>query len=256
MHDEPLFSCVWQLWYTGSMKAVCVWLTERLDLQLHTFQLKTLIKMVKVSRSTAPLPVVQCLFRGNISSQTSFHLLLSSDPPSLLLISTFPKPTEDLPWLSAARRPGRNAEEQELWDRLQPANGGGSNSGGEGRRQSAGHQHERQRRGGRVTDESPSSLIQKDYGWCSDMFNSCFCSLLMLSKREFCDTNVRDPETTARGHHDRQKQKDKCWQQTQTPTVACLRVTCGYRETLVLQYFLTVSIISLCRLCVCCHSLL
>lgn len=95
--DEPLFSCVWQLWYTGSMKAVCVWLTERLDLQLHTFQLKTLIKMVKVSRSTAPLPVVQCLFRGNISSQTSFHLLLSSDHPSLLLISTFPKPTEDLP---------------------------------------------------------------------------------------------------------------------------------------------------------------
>lgn len=156
------------------MKAVCVWLTERLDLQLHTFQLKTLIKMVKVSRSTGPLPVVQCLFRENISSQTSFHLLL---------ISTFPKPTEDLPWLSAAGRPGWNPEEQELWDRLQPANSGGGNSGGEGWWQSAGHQHERQWRGGRVTNESPSSLIQKDYGWCADMFNSCFCSLLMLSKR-------------------------------------------------------------------------
>ncbi|XP_047452355.1 calcium-dependent secretion activator 2 isoform X6 [Mugil cephalus] len=34
-------------WYTGSMKAVCVWLTDRLDLQLHMYQLKTLIKIVK-----------------------------------------------------------------------------------------------------------------------------------------------------------------------------------------------------------------
>lgn len=38
-----------QQWYTGSMKAVCVWLTDRLDLQLHTYQLKTLIKVVKVT---------------------------------------------------------------------------------------------------------------------------------------------------------------------------------------------------------------
>lgn len=32
------------------MKAVCVWLTDRLDLQLHMYQLKTLIKIVKVNR--------------------------------------------------------------------------------------------------------------------------------------------------------------------------------------------------------------
>lgn len=32
------------------MKAVCVWLTDRLDLQLHTYQLKTLIKIVKVRK--------------------------------------------------------------------------------------------------------------------------------------------------------------------------------------------------------------
>lgn len=32
------------------MKAVCVWLTDRLDLQLHMYQLKTLIKIVKVNQ--------------------------------------------------------------------------------------------------------------------------------------------------------------------------------------------------------------
>lgn len=39
-----------QQWYSGSMKAVCVWLTDRLDLQLHMYQLKTLIKIVKVNK--------------------------------------------------------------------------------------------------------------------------------------------------------------------------------------------------------------
>ncbi|MGH0126288.1 UNVERIFIED_CONTAM: hypothetical protein FKN15_029301 [Acipenser sinensis] len=38
-------------WYTSSMKAICVWLTDRLDLQLHMYQLKTLIRIVK-----APVP--------------------------------------------------------------------------------------------------------------------------------------------------------------------------------------------------------
>lgn len=40
-----------QQWYTSSMKAVCVWLTDRLDLQLHMYQLKSLIKIVKVKKS-------------------------------------------------------------------------------------------------------------------------------------------------------------------------------------------------------------
>ncbi|MGH0143089.1 UNVERIFIED_CONTAM: hypothetical protein FKN15_077717 [Acipenser sinensis] len=35
-------------WYTSSMKAICVWLTDRLDLQLHMYQLKTLIRIVKI----------------------------------------------------------------------------------------------------------------------------------------------------------------------------------------------------------------
>lgn len=38
------------------MKAVCVWLTDRLDQQLHVYQLKTLIKIVKVKKKKR----VQC----------------------------------------------------------------------------------------------------------------------------------------------------------------------------------------------------
>ncbi|XP_048864818.1 calcium-dependent secretion activator 2-like isoform X3 [Brienomyrus brachyistius] len=43
MYVEKLF----EQWYTNSMKVVCLWLTDRLDLQLHTYQLRTLIKIVK-----------------------------------------------------------------------------------------------------------------------------------------------------------------------------------------------------------------
>ncbi|XP_030586800.1 calcium-dependent secretion activator 2 isoform X3 [Archocentrus centrarchus] len=45
--DELFIKMVFDQWYTGSMKAVCVWLTDRLDLQLHMYQLKTLIKIIK-----------------------------------------------------------------------------------------------------------------------------------------------------------------------------------------------------------------
>uniref|UniRef100_A0A673BA26 Calcium dependent secretion activator 2 n=1 Tax=Sphaeramia orbicularis TaxID=375764 RepID=A0A673BA26_9TELE len=47
VNDELYIEKVFDQWYTGSMKAVCVWLTDRLDLQLHMYQLKTLIKIVK-----------------------------------------------------------------------------------------------------------------------------------------------------------------------------------------------------------------
>ncbi|XP_013881314.1 calcium-dependent secretion activator 2 isoform X4 [Austrofundulus limnaeus] len=45
--DELYIENLFEQWYSSSMKAVCVWLTDRLDLQLHTYQLKTLIKIVK-----------------------------------------------------------------------------------------------------------------------------------------------------------------------------------------------------------------
>uniref|UniRef100_A0A3Q1I8E2 Calcium dependent secretion activator 2 n=1 Tax=Anabas testudineus TaxID=64144 RepID=A0A3Q1I8E2_ANATE len=47
VNDELYIEKVFDQWYTGSMKAVCVWLTDRMDLQLHMYQLKTLIKIVK-----------------------------------------------------------------------------------------------------------------------------------------------------------------------------------------------------------------
>nr|XP_025042276.1 calcium-dependent secretion activator 1 isoform X8 [Pelodiscus sinensis] len=34
-------------WYTSTMNVICTWLTDRMDLQLHIYQLKTLIRMVK-----------------------------------------------------------------------------------------------------------------------------------------------------------------------------------------------------------------
>lgn len=33
------------------MNVICTWLTDRMDLQLHIYQLKTLIRMVKVKEN-------------------------------------------------------------------------------------------------------------------------------------------------------------------------------------------------------------
>ncbi|XP_060770755.1 calcium-dependent secretion activator 2 isoform X2 [Neoarius graeffei] len=49
VNDELYTEKIFDQWYNASMKAVCVWLTDRLDLQLHVYQLKTLIKIVKKS---------------------------------------------------------------------------------------------------------------------------------------------------------------------------------------------------------------
>lgn len=119
------------------MQAVCVWLTDRLDLQLHSFQLRTLITVVKVRPPPPPLPP---------PPPTPTSSLPSASAP-------LPDPTEVLPGLPSSWRPGGDAEQPELRERLQASDGGGGHSGGEGRRGSAGHQHEGQRRGGGVTCE-------------------------------------------------------------------------------------------------------
>ncbi|XP_056307342.1 calcium-dependent secretion activator 2 isoform X5 [Danio aesculapii] len=49
VNDEMYTEKIFDQWYTSFMKAVCVWLTDRLDQQLHVYQLKTLIKIVKKS---------------------------------------------------------------------------------------------------------------------------------------------------------------------------------------------------------------
>uniref|UniRef100_A0A096LZV4 Calcium dependent secretion activator 2 n=1 Tax=Poecilia formosa TaxID=48698 RepID=A0A096LZV4_POEFO len=47
INDEVCIEKVFDQWYTSSMRTVCVWLTDRLDLQLHIYQLKVLIRIVK-----------------------------------------------------------------------------------------------------------------------------------------------------------------------------------------------------------------
>lgn len=40
--------CLFQQWYTSTMNLLGTWLTDRMDLQLHVYQLKILIRIVKV----------------------------------------------------------------------------------------------------------------------------------------------------------------------------------------------------------------
>lgn len=51
MNTAESFAFLLQQWYSSSVKVICVWLADRLDLQLHVYQLKTVIKVVKVSYS-------------------------------------------------------------------------------------------------------------------------------------------------------------------------------------------------------------
>ncbi|KAI1239375.1 hypothetical protein IHE44_0012494 [Lamprotornis superbus] len=61
MYTEKLFD----QWYSNSMKAICVWLADRLDIQLHIYQLKTLIK-IKTYRDFR----LQGVMEGTLNSKT------------------------------------------------------------------------------------------------------------------------------------------------------------------------------------------
>uniref|UniRef100_A0A803TW26 Calcium dependent secretion activator 2 n=1 Tax=Anolis carolinensis TaxID=28377 RepID=A0A803TW26_ANOCA len=54
-------------WYSNSMKVICVWLADRLELQLHIYQLKTLIKIVKKTYRDFRL---QGVLEGTLNSKT------------------------------------------------------------------------------------------------------------------------------------------------------------------------------------------
>ncbi|XP_053572645.1 calcium-dependent secretion activator 2 isoform X3 [Bombina bombina] len=47
LNEEMYIEKMFDQWYNTSMKIICVWLADRLDLQLHVYQLKTIIKIVK-----------------------------------------------------------------------------------------------------------------------------------------------------------------------------------------------------------------
>ncbi|XP_049928800.1 calcium-dependent secretion activator 2 isoform X1 [Epinephelus moara] len=75
VNDELYIETVFDQWYTGSMKAVCVWLTDRLDLQLHMYQLKTLIKIVKKTYRDFRLQGVLDVTLNNKSYETIYNRL-------------------------------------------------------------------------------------------------------------------------------------------------------------------------------------
>ncbi|RLW06425.1 hypothetical protein DV515_00004389 [Chloebia gouldiae] len=56
-----------QQWYNNSMKVICMWLADRLDVQLHIYQLKTLIKIVKKTYRDFRL---QGVMEGTLNSKT------------------------------------------------------------------------------------------------------------------------------------------------------------------------------------------
>ncbi|XP_076027027.1 calcium-dependent secretion activator 2 isoform X3 [Genypterus blacodes] len=75
INDELYVEKLFDRWYTCSMAALCVWLTDRLDLQLHTYQLKTLIKVVKKSYRDFRLQGVMDATLNNKSYETVYNRL-------------------------------------------------------------------------------------------------------------------------------------------------------------------------------------
>lgn len=67
VNEEMYIEKLFDQWYSNSMKVICVWLADRLDLQLHIYQLKTLIKIVKKTYRDFRL---QGVLEGTLNSKT------------------------------------------------------------------------------------------------------------------------------------------------------------------------------------------
>ncbi|XP_043084756.1 calcium-dependent secretion activator 2 isoform X17 [Puntigrus tetrazona] len=75
VNDEMYIEKIFDQWYNSLMKAVCAWLTDRLDQQLHVYQLKTLIKIVKKSYRDFRLQGVLDGALNNKSYETVYNRL-------------------------------------------------------------------------------------------------------------------------------------------------------------------------------------
>ncbi|KAA0724326.1 Calcium-dependent secretion activator 2 [Triplophysa tibetana] len=75
VNDEVYTEKIFDQWYNSFMKAVCVWLTDRLDQQLHVYQLKILIKIVKKSYRDFRLQGVLDGILNNKSYETVYNRL-------------------------------------------------------------------------------------------------------------------------------------------------------------------------------------
>ncbi|XP_074726259.1 calcium-dependent secretion activator 2 isoform X5 [Strix uralensis] len=67
VNEEMYIEKLFDQWYSSSMKVICMWLADRLDLQLHIYQLKTLIKIVKKTYRDFRL---QGVLEGTLNSKT------------------------------------------------------------------------------------------------------------------------------------------------------------------------------------------
>ncbi|XP_050748913.1 calcium-dependent secretion activator 2 isoform X8 [Gymnogyps californianus] len=67
VNEEMYIEKLFDQWYSSSMKVICLWLADRLDLQLHIYQLKTLIKIVKKTYRDFRL---QGVLEGTLNSKT------------------------------------------------------------------------------------------------------------------------------------------------------------------------------------------
>ncbi|XP_027752800.1 calcium-dependent secretion activator 2 isoform X11 [Empidonax traillii] len=67
VNEEMYIEKLFDQWYSNSMKVISMWLADRLDLQLHIYQLKTLIKIVKKSYRDFRL---QGVMEGTLNSKT------------------------------------------------------------------------------------------------------------------------------------------------------------------------------------------
>lgn len=84
---------VFQQWYTATMNLLGTWLTERMDQQLHVYQLKILIRITKVQKGS------NCPF-GRMPRICCRHIVTLSHCP----------PAEKVPRLSPAGRPRLNSQ--------------------------------------------------------------------------------------------------------------------------------------------------
>ncbi|XP_030112755.4 calcium-dependent secretion activator 2 isoform X7 [Taeniopygia guttata] len=67
VNEEMYIEKLFDQWYNNSMKVICMWLADRLDVQLHIYQLKTLIKIVKKTYRDFRL---QGVMEGTLNSKT------------------------------------------------------------------------------------------------------------------------------------------------------------------------------------------
>lgn len=107
----------------------------------------------------------------------------------MLVLALYFCRAEVVPWLQAAGSAGRHVEQQELWDRLQPAHYRGSHGGRVGHGRYAGHYHEGQRWRGGLTSHllDGHKLDTKRLDSSSPDWSSCFmlpsqCYTALLSK--------------------------------------------------------------------------